>query len=139
MRQAMEPYFARHGISGAQWGVLRTLHRAEREHGDGLVLKDLGDRMLVRPPSMTGVVDRLNREGYVRKSVARDDQRARKVVLTAAGRNLVNRVLRHHPRQIRCVLSALSEADARELNRLMDLVSKSLTPPRTVGISEVNT
>ncbi len=28
VERIMQPYFARFGVSGAQWGVLRNLHRA---------------------------------------------------------------------------------------------------------------
>ena len=63
----MQPYFARFGISGAQWGVLRQLHLAEQEGLAGLRQTDLSERLLVRPPSVTGVVDRLERVGYVQR------------------------------------------------------------------------
>src|SRR5438477_8701463 len=65
--RAMEPYFASFGITSAQWGVLRNLHRAECEGKRGLRLTDLGERLLIRPPTVTGVVDRLSRAGLVDK------------------------------------------------------------------------
>ncbi|PWT83061.1 MAG: hypothetical protein C5B58_07105, partial [Acidobacteria bacterium] len=65
LERIMQTYFARFGISGAQWGVLRNLHRAEQEGLGGLRLTDLSERLLVRPPSVTGVVDRLERAGLV--------------------------------------------------------------------------
>src|SRR5262245_55410997 len=64
----MLPYFARFGISGSQWGVLRQLHRAEQEGLHGLRLTDLSERLLIRPPSVTGVVDRLERAGLVMRN-----------------------------------------------------------------------
>ena len=49
LKRVMEPHFARFGISGSQWGVLRTLHRAQEEEGlVDLRLIDLGDRLLIR-------------------------------------------------------------------------------------------
>ncbi len=36
VRRLAEPFFARHGISGSQWGVLRALQRAEAEGTDGI-------------------------------------------------------------------------------------------------------
>src|SRR5437588_12552015 len=65
LKRVMEPYFARFGISGSQWAVLRTLLRAEAEGRKQLRLTDLGNRLLIRPPSVTGVVDRLQRMGLV--------------------------------------------------------------------------
>jgi len=43
----MQPYFARFGISGSQWGVLRNLQRAEQSGLAGLRLSELSERMLM--------------------------------------------------------------------------------------------
>jgi len=125
-RNRMDPYFARFGISGAQWGVLRQLHRAEAEGIRGLGLTDLGRRLLVRPPSVTSVVDRLERERLVARSVADGDQRAKKVSLTPAGRQLVRRVLEYHPSQMRTILAGLTQSEQRTLNSLMGKLSEHL-------------
>src|SRR3954469_2752939 len=104
VRRVMEPYFAQFGVSNSQWGVLRALHRAEDEGLAKLRLTDLCDRLLVRPPSVTGVVDRLDRMGLLQRSKSAEDHRAKEVSLTAAGRERVQRVLDHLPAQLELVL-----------------------------------
>src|SRR5262245_39477999 len=86
LERVMQPYFSQFGITGAQWGVLRTLDRAEQAGLRGLRLTDLSDRLLVRPPSVTGVVDRLERAGLVVRDASPTDLRAKEVRLTARGR-----------------------------------------------------
>src|SRR6266446_1633521 len=93
LERVMQTYFARFGISGAQWGVLRNLHRAEEEGMVGLRLTDLSERLLVRPPSVTGVVDRLEKAGLVMRDGLPTDHRSKQVGLTSLGRNTVNQVL----------------------------------------------
>ena len=85
---------ARFGISGSQWGVLVTLHRGEvEERRTALRLTDLGDRLIVRPPSVTGVVDRLQRMGLVARTPSSDDHRAKDVSLTSRpSREAANRL-----------------------------------------------
>ena len=123
----MEPYFARFGISGSQWGVLVTLHRGEvEERRTALRLTDLGDRLIVRPPSVTGVVDRLQRMGLVARTASSDDHRAKDVSLTAAGRDLVRQILEHHPAQVRLAFAGLSIPEQGEFRRLLDLMSTHL-------------
>src|SRR5271157_2723712 len=80
--RVMHPYFARFGISASQWGLLRNLHRAEQEGQPGLRLTELSNRLLVRPPSVTGVVDRLERAGLVVRHESAADLRAKQVGLT---------------------------------------------------------
>src|SRR3954464_8308384 len=65
LERVMLPHFARLGVSASQWGVLRTLYRAEANGDRGLLLTDLSERLLVRPPSVTGLVARLERDGLV--------------------------------------------------------------------------
>ena len=126
LRRVMEPYFTRFGISGAQWGVLRTLHRGELQGRKDLRLTDLGERLLVRPPSVTRIVDRLQRMGLVRRSAAPADQRSKHVSLTPAGRRLLRRVLKEHGGQIGMVLEVLSPAEREHLRRLLDRVTAHL-------------
>jgi DNA-binding MarR family transcriptional regulator len=119
LASVMEPYFASFGITGAQWGVLRTLHRAELAGRSGLRLTDLGAKLLVRPPSVTGVVDRLERDGLVLRTRAEDDQRAKHVALTSEGRRLLKRVLRRHHDQVHLMLACLDENETAQLHAIM--------------------
>ena len=119
IERVMQPYFAQFGISGSQWGVLRTLHRAEREGNPSLRLTDLGQRLLIRAPSVTGVVDRLTRAGLVSRDESPTDLRSKCVALTDEGRQLVDRVLRIHGRQIETVLGGLSADEQQSLQTLL--------------------
>jgi DNA-binding MarR family transcriptional regulator len=125
-RETMRVYFDRFGISDAQWSVLRALQRAEDAKLVPLRLTDLGARLLVRPPSVTGVVARLERDGLVLRRPAPEDNREKQVLLTGEGRALVRRVLRHNPAQVRRLLGGLTSRDARDLHRLMSRFGEHL-------------
>ncbi|MCE9589173.1 MAG: MarR family transcriptional regulator [Planctomycetes bacterium] len=126
LQRVMHPYFAAHGLTGSQWGVLRTLHRAEAQGLPALRLVDLSDRLIIRPPSVTGAVDRLQRMGIVTRSGSDEDHRVKRVSLTPRGRRLVERVLAGHPRQMRVVLSVLTGADLANLRRLHEKLAAHL-------------
>ena len=121
LRRVMDRYFAQFGVSTSQWAVLRVLHRAEDEGIASLRLTDLGDRLLVRPPSVTGVVDRLQRMGFLERSKSAEDQRVKEVRLTDAGREKITRVLQQLPAQHELVLGDL---DATERDQLQHLLGK---------------
>ncbi len=125
LKHVMDPYFASYGITGAQWGVLRTLSRAEEAGARSLRLTELGRRLWVRPPSITGVVARLQRLGFLTLSASAEDQRAKEAALTPAGRKLVNRVLAGHAGQIESILQPLTGEDRAQLQSLLGrLVSR---------------
>lgn len=134
LERVMQPYFAHFGISGSQWGVLRNLHRAEQQGTPGLRLTDLSERLLIRPPSVTGVVDRLERAGLVVRDGSPFDMRAKQVALTAKGRELVERILAVHGQQIDTVLGVLNAAEQTELYRLLNVLEKHLESVVAKGV-----
>jgi DNA-binding MarR family transcriptional regulator len=126
VERVMQPYFARFGISGSQWGVLRTLERAEAEGQEGVRVTDLSERLLIRPPSVTGVVDRLERAGLVVRDTASNDLRVKRVRLTARGRRVVEQVRAVHSGQVDALLGGLSAAEQSEFQRLLERLSGHL-------------
>jgi DNA-binding MarR family transcriptional regulator len=133
LERVMQPHFARFGITGSQWGVLRNLHRAEAEGHPALRLTDLSERLLIRPPSVTGVVDRLERAGLVARGDSPTDLRAKQVALTPRGRQLVERVLAVHGSQIEAVMAGLAPAEQAELHRLLGRLEEHLDELLTGG------
>jgi DNA-binding MarR family transcriptional regulator len=126
LERVMYPYFARFGITGAQWGVLRNLHRNE-EHGlGGMRFSELSEQLLIRPPSVTTVVDRLERAGLVRRESVPTDLRGKHVVLTDKGRQLIERVLLVHDRQIASVMGALDGGEEKQLQLLLNQLGRHL-------------
>jgi DNA-binding MarR family transcriptional regulator len=137
VERAMHPYFARFGISGSQWGVLRNLHRAEKDGATGLRVSVLSERLLIRPASVTGVVDRLERAGLVAREADPTDHRAKFVCLSRAGRELVERVLTGHQRQIESIFGGLKLEEQVRLRGLLSRLSRHLEDMNGVGTHTV--
>jgi DNA-binding MarR family transcriptional regulator len=126
IKRAMEPYFLQYGVSGSQWGVLRALQRAQDQGVEALGLGDLGDRLLIRPASVTGVIDRLERAALVARSASRTDLRAKYVSLTPAGRDLMARVLKDHPAKMESLLAGLNPDQQGALEKLLTQLGSHL-------------
>ena len=89
-------------------------------------LRDLGERLFIQPPSVTGVVDRLEREGLVARSKEEDDLRVRRVRLTDEGRAVIERVLAVHAGEIQALMSGLTVRQQATLARLLDQLDAHL-------------
>lgn len=126
LRRVMHPYFDAFGISASQWAVLRVLYVAEENGLGRLRLVELGERLLIRPPSVTGVVERLEQDGLVIRTPSKQDQRAKEVGLTDKGRHLAEDVLQHHGEQIGTVLDGLETAEQSHLQKTMNRLSTHL-------------
>jgi DNA-binding MarR family transcriptional regulator len=121
LRQAQDPYFARFGISASQWGILRVLQRAELHGESDLSLKEVGRRLFIQPPSVTGVADRLERQGLVQRVPSRTDLRVCHLTLTPQGRKLLAQVLAGHAARIRALFGGLT---LREQQTMLDLLNR---------------
>jgi DNA-binding MarR family transcriptional regulator len=74
------------GITGPQLWALRTIYT----HGQ-LSMGALSRNMYLQMSTVSGVVDRLERRGYVERVREAPDRRVVKINLTAAGKRLVQR------------------------------------------------
>jgi len=125
-KRVMEPFFASYGISASQWAILRTLHRAKEEGIADLRLTDISGRLLLRPPSITRVVDGLEQMGLVADHQSLKDSRAKQVSLTTAGNELVERILEKHREKIHSILSVLGNSEQDELISMLDRIGLQL-------------
>lgn len=109
------PRLREHGLSDQQWRVLRVLG----EHGaieTGLVAREA----FILGPSLTGVLDRMERDGYVVRARDPLDQRRSVVEATAAGHKLVKRISPHVEGHYDWMEKALGKAKLTQLYALLD-------------------
>jgi DNA-binding MarR family transcriptional regulator len=76
----------RYGITGPQLWVLKTVFK-----DGGLPLGELSQKMYLHPSTITGVVNRLEKKGYVSRDRDQEDRRVVMVQLTPKGKRLVKR------------------------------------------------
>jgi len=89
LEDAAELLLKDHGISAAQYNVLRIL----RGTGcDGLGRNEIRGRLLARMPDVTRLLDRMEEAGLVRRERDSSDRRCVPTYLTEQGRALVDRL-----------------------------------------------
>ena len=81
------PILSDNELTEQQWRVLRVL----QEH-NGLDARELAQRTLMLQPSLTGVIDRLERDGLVERRPHADDRRRVRLMLTRKARRLYQRI-----------------------------------------------
>ena len=101
-----------------QFDVLSELERA----GDPLTMSQLSKELMVSNGNVTGVIDRLEKTGFVKRVRAEHDRRIQFIELTAKGRKEFNRMAGRHERWVAELLSELSMTD---MNQLQDLLLKA--------------
>src|ERR1043165_1846101 len=119
LRGLSESHFAQYSLTMAQWGVLRSLQRLELQGNDQPRMYELGAVLVVRPPSLSATLDRMERVGLVSRRVDTRDNRSRIISLAPGGRRLLDRVTADHQKWIPSVMSALKPREQVVLGRLL--------------------
>lgn len=86
---------------------------------NGLKMNELSRHLMVTGGNVTGVVDQLAKEGWVKRSDDPADRRAFRVRLTRAGRRTFTGMARAHEQWIAKLLAGLSRGEHAELYRLL--------------------
>jgi DNA-binding MarR family transcriptional regulator len=123
MEGPLNRLFEEHGITGAQFGVLRCV--ADAGPG-GLMLSDLSRRLMVTCGNITGVVDRLEQAGYLRREREPADRRVTLAQLTPEGRAVHRRVMPAYQALVRESLAGLSTEENEILAGLCEKLHLSL-------------
>jgi DNA-binding MarR family transcriptional regulator len=90
---------------------------------DAISQRDLARALNLTPPSVTAMLQRMERDGIVERRPDETDQRVTRVRLTVEGRRLEERLRETFARFINQSLESMTEDDRRELERLLDLLS----------------
>jgi DNA-binding MarR family transcriptional regulator len=122
------------GISDA---ALNAIHRLVTDADDGgVTMKDLAHNLGVSPAVLTGIVDRLEEKGWIRRQLHASDRRSTVVVPTVGNDSEVLRVLHALDEPLRRVANSISEDAAsvvRSMAREMEAELLRFDPERAMG------
>ncbi len=106
-----------HGLGEGDFDVLATLRRTGEPHE--LTPTELMDQTMVTSGAVTKRLDRLEGAGLVARRVSDGDRRSRIVVLTAQGRELIDRAASEHFANEARLLEPLTTTERATLARLL--------------------
>ncbi len=108
-----------------RFDLLAQLDAARLEAPRGLTMSELSRRLMVTNGNLTGLVDRLVREGLVARVVAVPDRRAQMISLTATGKRALDAMTPDHASWVRDMFAGLTDTDRRQLYTLLGKLKRS--------------
>ena len=114
--------FQEHAITDQQWRVMRALW--EQKH---LTSKQISEITLLPSPSLVGILDRLEKKGFVGRLRSVEDRRLVYIVPTQAGRNLQELMLPKIEQIHDRFMHQVTPDEWGELNRILDKLNKYKT------------
>jgi len=100
------------GLTPAQFDILATLGNTP-----GMSFRELGEKTLITKGTLTGVIDRLEAKGLVRRAARIDDRRSTIVHLTQRGQAEFERTFALHIAHCKRPFSDMEAADFQALER----------------------
>ncbi len=113
-RRVTKEVARQHGLTGPQVTALKVL-----ESFGALSLTDLSARMSATNSTMTGIADRMERDGLVERTRSETDRRVVRIALTERGRALAAAIPVASMTLFAEALRALDERDRRDLTRIL--------------------
>ena len=112
--------FEQEGLTSQQFNILRILRGA----GQQLSTLQIRQRMLDKMSDTSRIVDRLIIKGLVKKNVCKTDKRLVDVSITDKGKKVLAKLDKQED-EMDTILSSISEAEAKTLNKILDKMRKS--------------
>lgn len=114
--------FREFGLTGSQHNVLRIL----RGEGRPMRCDEIRRRMIQVVPAMTGILDRLEKDGFVTRTRCQKDGRVVHVDLTTKARSVLQKIDGPLTDLYRECLGHLSKTELEQLSKLLEKARLSL-------------
>ncbi|MHB8157002.1 MAG: MarR family winged helix-turn-helix transcriptional regulator [Desulfocucumaceae bacterium] len=121
MKQLFYAHAQEQGLATAQWGGLKVLW-----NNDGLTISEMSQRLFSKNSTITTLVDRMERDGYVKRKRAKEDRRVVKVYLTDKGLKIKDSVVDFETHFMSLARGFLSDEELSNLISLLNKLSEGL-------------
>lgn len=103
-----------HEVTIPQFDILATLRFSE-----GVTQQELAERLLVTKGNVCGVIDRLERLGWMERRADPTDGRANRLYLTLLGRKKIQGLLEDHDALVLELLGPLNDGEVKTMRQLL--------------------
>jgi DNA-binding MarR family transcriptional regulator len=114
--------FREYGLTSSQYNVLRIL----RGEGKPMPSLEIADRMIQVVPAITGLIDRLEKQGLVARRRCEEDRRVVYVEITDKALGLLTQLDKPLAKLHQSLIGHLSRQELQELSRLLEKARQTL-------------
>lgn len=112
------------GMNHSEIGVLFCIKENSHDEKKGIKVSDIGSCLKVTTPTVTQLINKLETNGFVERSMDKEDRRAVRVRITEEGEKVLKRLSEGFLAKFKGLAEYLGEEDS---NKLAELLSKSFT------------
>jgi len=116
------------GVTPAQWQVLVVLWEQ-----DGIVQRDIAERMVIEQATLTRTLDRMERDGFVERRRDENDRRRTRVFVTERGFGLINTLVPEVMAVLSTITSGFSEDEINTFRSFLRRLIGNISPEHTLA------
>jgi MarR family 2-MHQ and catechol resistance regulon transcriptional repressor len=122
LQELHNSFFNKFGSSSTKFNVLVILYINK----GGMILSEIGEEMLVTKANITGLVDRLEKEGYVCRQQHPTDRRKIMAVITEKGSEYLEIIIKQYEEWSNNMMGILQETEKKDLLSILEKMQMGL-------------
>ncbi len=123
LRTAVDGRMRVHNLTGPSLGILNLLEVAPNKR---LTMNQIGEQMLVSQPNVTGLVDTLEKRGFVERISDLKDRRVRTIRITKQGSKTISKILPEHLRFMHSLFDNFTQKEMSSMTQKLCSIRSSL-------------
>ena len=122
-----------HGKVGTRHGQGKILSILRRE--DGIGQKELAERLQIRAASLSELLDKMQKSGWIQRRVNEKDRRKINIVLTEDGLGISQQMIEARRDMVNTVFGVLNAQEQEQLEMLLSKLISELEKPSEEELS----
>lgn len=115
-------FFKKYNVTTAQYNVLFVLNSSDARVNQNYI----GEQLVVSRSNVTGIIDRLEKSGYVIRQGDLEDRRVKFVSLTDKGRDLIERAGDDYFSALGQIMRFLSSKEKETIIKILSKIKKGI-------------
>lgn len=108
-----------HGMRTSDFTVLEALYHKGRQ-----TIREISEAVLINTGSITYVIDKLEKKGYIERSYCKEDRRVVYIQITDNGKELMDQIFPKHQRMIEKVFEEVTDEEKEIVIDVLKRVGK---------------
>ncbi|MGD0330310.1 MAG: MarR family transcriptional regulator [Nitrososphaeria archaeon] len=128
MQHSIAELLSEEGLTQPQFITLSVIAK-----NGSMPMRGISDEMLVTPANITGIIDRLEHKGLIKRMARPGDRRATIIDLTHEGRTMQERVALRYSEFMQKALQAFTMDEQKTLRHLLEKLQQEMSRLRGMG------
>ncbi len=131
LRKSAKRFFSNYLSSEVQFNIMIVLKYAEKE----MTQNEISEQLLVDKSNITGLIDRMETAGLLRRTEAPNDRRCHHIELTEAGREIIDKVEQPYRNYVKNLMRIFNPQEIANITDYMARLQQAVSEENITALS----